>query len=105
MNPRATTLQAGNAHTLAEERAKNSAITLNGAVVARDAALTAFPEGVAATLAGAQAALAAAAGEQRKVAAELASHESTITARNARAEAAIREARDIAERAQTKLDA
>jgi hypothetical protein len=102
---RATTLQAGNAHTLAEERGKNSAIALNGAVVARDAALTAFPEGVAATLAGAQAALAAAAGEQRKVAAELASYESTIAAQNARAEAAIREARASAERAQTKLDA
>jgi DNA repair exonuclease SbcCD ATPase subunit len=102
---RATALQTGNAHTLAEERTKNSAITLNTAIVARDSALTAFREGVAATLAGAQAALAAAAGEQRKIAAELASYESTIAAQNARVEAAIREARASAERAQTKLDA
>ncbi len=60
---------------------------------------------MAATLAGAQAALAAAAGEQRKVAAELASLEITIAAQNSRVEAAIREARASAERAQARLDA
>jgi hypothetical protein len=102
---RATALQAGNAHTLAEERAKNSAIALNAAIVVRDPALTAFPEGVAETLAVAQGALAATADEQRKVAAELASLQSTIAAQNARVEAAIREARGIAERAQAKLEA
>ena len=78
---------------------------LNAAVVARDAALAAFPEGVAATLSDAQAALAAALDEQQKVAAELASLESTIAAQNERVEAAIREARAIAEQAQAGLDA
>jgi energy-coupling factor transporter ATP-binding protein EcfA2 len=102
---RATANQASNAHNLAEERTKNSELALNAAVVARDIALTAFPEGVAATLTGAQGALAAAAAEEQKVAAELASLESTIAAQNARVEGAIREARAIAERAQVTLGA
>ena len=101
----ATAHQAGTAHTLAEERTKNSESALNAAVVARDAALAAFSEGVAATLSDAQAKLAAALDEQQKVAAELASLESTIAAQNERVEAAIREARAIAEQAQAGLDA
>ena len=102
---RATAHQAGTAHTLAEERTKNSESALNAAVVARDAALAAFSEGVAATLSDAQAKLAAASDEQQKVATELASLESIIAAQNARVEAAIREARAIAEQAQAQLDA
>ena len=102
---RAIAAQAGQAHALAEERTRNSAIALNAAIVARDAALTAFPKGVAATLANAQAALAAAAGEHRKVAVDLESLDSTIAAQRARVEAAIGQARAIAERAQATLDA
>jgi len=96
--------QARIAHTLAEERTKNSASALNAVVVARDAALVIFSEGVAATLSDAQAKLAGALDEQQKVATELASLESTIAAQNDRVEAAIREARAIAEQAQAGLD-
>ncbi|MGH7936219.1 MAG: hypothetical protein ACREF8_04345, partial [Chthoniobacterales bacterium] len=96
--------QAGIAHSLAEERTKNSASALNAAVVARDAALVTFSEGVAAALSDAQAKLAGALDEQQKVAAELASLESTLAAQNERVEAAIREARAIADQAQAGLD-
>jgi hypothetical protein len=102
---RATVNQAGTAYTLAEERSRNSGSALNAAVVARDAPLANFPEGVAATLFAAQAALAAALGEQQKVVAELASLESTIAAQNERIEAAVREALATAEQARTRLDA
>lgn len=101
---RATAHQAGTAHTLAEERTKNSESALNGAVVARDAALAAFPEGVAATLSAAEVTLAAALNEQRTIAADLASLESTITAQNERIEAAMREARATVAQAQARLD-
>jgi hypothetical protein len=102
---RATVNQAGTAHTLAEERSRNSESALNAAVVARDAALAAFPAGVELTLAGAQAALAAVMGEQEQVAAELASLESTIAAQNVRIEAAVRDARATVEQARARLDA
>jgi len=102
---RAVANQAGTAHTLAEERTRNSESALNAAVFARDAALALFPKGVAATLCVAQAALAAALAEQQKVAVELASLESTIAAQNARIEAAVREARATAEQARARLDA
>jgi hypothetical protein len=95
--------KAGTTHTLAEERTRNSCSALNAAVVARDAALAAFPEGVAATLSAAQAALAAASGEQQNVVAELASLERMIAAQNARVEAAIREALAKAEKAREQL--
>ena len=58
-----------------------------------------FPDGVAAALSAARAALAAASDEQQKVAAELASLESTIAAKNARIEAAVSDARVTAEHA------
>ena len=74
-------------------------------MIARDAALAAFPEGVAATLSAAQATLAAALNEQQKVAAELASLESTIAAQNERVEAAIHEARATAKQARVRRDA
>jgi hypothetical protein len=101
---RSTANQAGTTHTLAEERTKNSGSALNAAVMARDAALAAFPEGVAATLSAAQAALATASGEQQNVVAELASLENTIAAQNERVEAAVREARAKAEKARAQLD-
>jgi AAA domain-containing protein len=101
----ATASQAGTTHTLAEERTRNSGSALNAAVVARDAALAALPEGVDATLSSAQAALAAAIGEEQGVVAELASLESTIAAENQRLEAALRDARATAEQARARLDA
>lgn len=102
---RAAANQAGTAHTLAEERTRNSGSALNEAVIARDAALALFPKGVAATLSGAQAALAAALAEQQKIAIELASLESTIAAQNARIAAAVCEARATVEQARARLDA
>jgi hypothetical protein len=102
---RATANRAGSAHTLAEERTRNSGSALNAAVVARDAALAAFPEGVASALFAAQGALAGVLGEQQKVAAEINSLESMIAAQNERVEAAVREARAIAQQARSRLDA
>jgi len=102
---RASENRAGTAHTLAQERARNSGAALDAAVAARDVAMAAFPQGVAATLSAVQAALAAAVSEQQKVAAEIASLESTIAAHHARVEAAVRGARVAAEKARTRLDA
>jgi len=102
---RATANQAGTAQTLMEERNRNSESALNAAVVARDAALAAFPEGVEVRLAGAQAALTAAVGEREQVAVELASLEGMIAAQNVRVEAAIRDARATAEEARARLGA
>ncbi len=102
---RSTANQAATALTLAEERTRNTGSALKAAVVARDAALVAFPEGVAATLSAVQAALAAASGEQQSVVAELASLEIMIAAQNERVEAAVREARATAEKAGVQLDA
>ena len=102
---RATANQAGTAQALAQERTRNSESVLNAAMAARDAALLAYPQGLAASLAAAQAALAAASGEQRKVMAEFALLESTIAAQNARVEVAVRQARAVAEQARTQLDA
>ncbi len=102
---RATANEAGTAHALAEERSRNSESALNAAVVARDAGLAAFAEGVDVTLSAAQAVLAAAIGEQQQVAADLASLESTIAAQNERVEAAVRDARVTAEQARARLDA
>ena len=100
---RSSANQAATNYTLAQERPKNSSSELNTAVVARNAALAAFPEGVAATLSAAQADLAAASREQRDVVAELASLESMIAAQNARVEAAVREARANAEKTREQL--
>ena len=102
---RATANQAGTAHTLAEERGRNSKSTLDAAVAARDAALTVFPEGIATAMSAAHAALAAASGEQQKIAAELSSLESTIAAQNARIETALRGARATLEQARAGVDA
>lgn len=101
---RVTANQAGTDHILAEERGRHSKSTMDAAVVARDTALAAFPEGVAAARSAARAALAAAVGEQQTVVAELASLESIIAAQHARIEAAVRDARATAEHARARLD-
>ncbi|MEP7310494.1 MAG: AAA family ATPase [Acidobacteriota bacterium] len=102
---RAAVAQSGTAHALAEERARQSKATLDAAVVARDGTLATFPEGVASTLSAARSALAAASDEQRTVAAELTSLETTVAAKNARVEAAVHDARVTAERARARVDA
>ncbi len=102
---RATQNRAGTAHALAEERGRNSKSTLDAAVAAGHAASMVFPDGVATALSAAHAALAAASGEQQKIAAELASLESTIAAENARVEAALRGARATLAQARAGEDA
>jgi hypothetical protein len=102
---RAVASRAETAQTLAQERARNAQSTLNAAVVARDAALAAFPDGLAAAFSTAQAAQAAALAEQQKVAIELASLESTIRARNEQIQAAMQEARNVAEQARGQVGA
>jgi hypothetical protein len=102
---RAKTSEAATTHTLALERARNAESALNTAVVARDATLTTFPEGMAAALSGARVMLEAALGEQQKVAAELASLESTIRLRNEQVEAAVQGARNVAEQARGQVTA
>jgi AAA domain-containing protein len=81
---------AATTHTLANERARNLRSVSDAAVVERDVALTAFPEGVDSALVASQAALAACINEQKRVAAEFLSLESTIEARKMRIEAALR---------------
>ncbi|HTT77695.1 MAG TPA: AAA family ATPase [Candidatus Binataceae bacterium] len=102
---RAAASRADTAHTLGQERAGNSGAALDTAVAARDAALAPFPHGLVAALSTAQAALAAALGEQKKIVGELASLERTIRMRNEQVEAAVRDARAAAEQARERLDA
>ena len=96
---RAVANQAANDRTLADERTRQSRLALDAAIAARDAALTAFPEGVDAALAAAKAALAASIAEKEKVAAEFASLERTIEARKKRIDAALSGARANADQA------
>jgi hypothetical protein len=96
---RTSASQTANAHTLADERAKNAQLKLNAAMLARDGALTAFPEGVEAALAAAQAALGVATAEKERVAAESASLEGAIEARRKRIDAALGGARANADKA------
>jgi len=91
--------QAGTARTLADERTRHLMLALDASVVARDAALAAFPEGVDASLVAAQAALAACTAEKETVAAEFASLEHTIGARKKRIDAALSGARTKAAQA------
>ena len=72
---------------------------LDAALKARDAALTAFPEGADAALVAARAALAAGDAEKKKVATEFASLEHTIVARKKRIDAALSGARTDAAQA------
>jgi hypothetical protein len=84
---------AATTHTLANERARNLGSAFDAAVGDRDAALTVFPEGVHAALVAAQAELAACLSEQKRVAAEFASLESTIESRKKRIDEALQGAR------------
>ena len=101
---RAVASQAGTNHTLAEERSRTSKAALDAAVVARDAALAAFPGGVTVALSAARASLAAASEEQKKLATEVAALESTIAAEAARIEAAVSGTRLAAEHARTAVE-
>ena len=91
--------EAANDRTRADERTRHSKSMLDSAVTARDAALTAFAEGVDAALISARAALAASVSEEEQVAAEFASLEHTIEARKKRIEAALSGARTEAAQA------
>jgi hypothetical protein len=95
---------AANDRTLADERTRQSKSVLDGAIKARDAALTAFPEGVDAALVAARAALAAGVAEKEKVAAEFASLEQTIEARKKRIDVALSGARTDAAEATAAVD-
>jgi AAA domain len=85
--------QAANDGTLAAERTRHSRLALDAASAARDAALTAFPQGVDAALIAAQAALAAAIALKESVTAEFASLERTIDERKNRIDVALSGAR------------
>jgi energy-coupling factor transporter ATP-binding protein EcfA2 len=85
--------QAANDRTLADERTRHSRLALDVASAARDAALTAFPEGVDAALVAAQAALVADIAEKESVTAEFASLDRTIEERKNRIDAALSGAR------------
>jgi hypothetical protein len=98
---RAVASQAGTNHTLADERGRSSKVALDAMVVARDAALAAFTGGVTVALSAAQASFAAASEEQKKIAAEVATLESTIAAGAARIEAAVSGSRAAAAKAKT----
>jgi hypothetical protein len=96
--------QAANDRILADERTRHSRLALDAAVKARDAALTAFPEGVDAALIAARAALAAGVAEKEKAAAEFTSLELTIEARKKRIDAALSGARADAAQATTSVE-
>jgi energy-coupling factor transporter ATP-binding protein EcfA2 len=85
--------QAANDRTLAAERTRHSRLALDAASAARDAALTAFPQGVDAALVAAQAALAAAIALKESLTAEFASLEHTIDERKNRIDVALSGAR------------
>ena len=97
--------QATNDRTLADERTRQSRMALDGAVAARDVALTAFPEGVDVALAAAQAALVAGKTEKEKVATEFASLECTISERKKRIDTALGGARTNAAQAKAADEA
>ena len=90
--------KAASDRTLADERTRHSKSALDAAVMARDAALTAFPEGVDAALVSARAALAASVAEKEKIAGEFTSLEKTIEERKKRIDAALSGARTDAAR-------
>jgi hypothetical protein len=96
--------QATNDRTLADERTRQSRMALDAAIVALDAALTVFPEGVDAALVSAQVALAAGVAEKESVAADFASLESTINERKKRIDGALSGARTNATEAATAVE-
>jgi len=90
---------ATNERTLTDERTRQSKMALDAAIVARDAALMPFPEGVDPALVAARVALAAGVAEKESVAAEFASLERTITERKRRIDTAVSGARTNATQA------
>jgi DNA repair exonuclease SbcCD ATPase subunit len=96
--------QASKGQTLADERTRRARLALDEIRPAHDAALTAFPDGVNATLVAAQAALAAADSEKENVTTELASLERTIDQRKKRIDAALSVARTKAEQGKIGVD-
>ena len=95
---------AANNRILADERTRHSKAALDAALKARDAVLTAFPEGADAALVTARAALAAGDAEKEKVGTELASLDHTIEARKKRMDAALSGARTNAVQATTAVE-
>lgn len=73
--------EATNERTLTDERTRQSRKATEAAILARDAALTVFPEGVDSALVAARVALAAGVAEKESAAAEFASLEHTINER------------------------
>lgn len=96
--------QATNERILTDERTRQSRMAMATAIVARDAALTAFPEGVDPALVAARVALAAGVAEKESVAAEFASLERTINERKNRIDAALSGARTNATQAATAVE-
>ena len=101
---RATAAKAATECTLAEERGRTSQAALETATVARDAELARFPESLTIELSAAQAAAAVASEEQKTIATEVASLESTIAEQTARIEAAVSGARAAVGRAHAELE-
>ena len=101
---RATANDAATAQTLADERARNSRLALEGAIASRDAALLAFPDGVDAALGAARVALAASLAEKERVSDEFISLERMIEERKKRIDAALGSARTNATKATIAID-
>ena len=95
---------ATNERTLTDERTRQSKMALDAAIVARDAALTPFPEGVDPALVAARVALAAGVAEKESVVAEFASLERTITERKRRIDTALSGARTNATQAAAAVE-
>ncbi|MGC2769199.1 MAG: hypothetical protein WB607_27105, partial [Candidatus Acidiferrum sp.] len=96
--------QATNDRILTDERTRHSKMALDAAIVARDAALTAFPEGVDEAFVSAKAAFAAGIAERENVAAGFASLNRTIDERKKRIDAALSGARINAAQAATAVE-
>jgi hypothetical protein len=96
--------EAANDRVLADERTRHSKAARDAALKARDAALTAFPEGADGALVAARAALAAGDAEKKKVAAEFATLDHTIEARKKRIDAVLGGARRDAAEATTAVE-
>ena len=96
--------EATNKCTLTDERTRQSKKAMDAAIVARDAALTAFLEGVDPALVAARVALAAGVAEKESATAELASLERTINERKKRIDAALSGARTNAAQAVASVE-
>jgi hypothetical protein len=101
---RAAAAEAATDLTLVEERSRTAKASLDAAIVARDAELAKFSEGLSSELAAAQAAAAEAAREQATVATDMDSLERTIADQAARIDAAVSGARASVAGAQAQLE-